>query len=860
MKSRIFKMVSLILMIVLIVNISVVMLENGIVVVSAQGFNYNATEDAYIHGGNPDTNYGGSNDLIIKDGSGGGTATDRISFIKVNFSSYSSSSCDSSFLYFYNNAVDGETPISVYGYADDNWTEDEITWNDQPSGSNAQYIGVVNVSATGWHSIDVTDYVNNQMSDKTVTFKLEDVTHAGTYLKFNSKDSGVNIPYLVINSPEPTPAPTPTPTPTPSLLFSDDFNDGNANGWTTSGGSWSVNNYEYLNTGNGLSTAGEASWTDYYVQAKVKLISANYGTVIGRYVDSNNFYQVEVHAPNDEFGLWKKVNNVWTRIGSYATTIDTGTEYTIGLEMNGTTLKGYLNGIERISVTDNAFSGGKIGLRSNDDARFDDVYVGIAEGASQTPTPTPAPTSAPTPTPVSTPTPTPAPGPGNTVNVSTVSALVDAVNNASPGDTIILEDGVYQNAEFTLSANGSSGAYITVRSETPGGASFTSDSQVVFDNASYIRFQDFYFNGNIRTGNGSDTYANANILIKGGSSYININNNRFYASGNSSHSFGPVVLVTGSHYNTIENNTFDSSHGVSVTVKDASTYNIIRRNHFKNIAASGDIFGDNNGMECILAGSQADRNIDLYTIAEYNLFEDVIGDGSEIISNKSSSNIYRYNTFRDCTSMMTLRFGDDCIAEGNFFFNVKGGIRAYGSGHLIINNYIESALSGAYYASIKIGHGDDSSYQAAHYAKVINNTIIDPSGVGLLIGRSGTLYQPENVIVKNNFISADNGTAIVETSGSDVTYTTNILSLTGSAAAGVSGSGISQASVTLVQDGELDRPSSGSPLKNAGTADSNVTVDMDGQSRSTIDVGADEESTETVVRGPLVSTDVGCDF
>ena len=59
-------------------------------------------------------------------------------------------------------------------------------------------------------------------------------------------------------------------------LFTDDFEGGIANGWTTSGGSWSVVTdgsqvYKQSATSNDArARAGSPSWTDYAVQARVK--------------------------------------------------------------------------------------------------------------------------------------------------------------------------------------------------------------------------------------------------------------------------------------------------------------------------------------------------------------------------------------------------------------------------------------------------------------------------------------------------------------------------------------------------------------------------------------------------------------
>ena len=64
-------------------------------------------------------------------------------------------------------------------------------------------------------------------------------------------------------------------------LFSDNFEDGNANGWTKSGGSWSVGSdgsFVYRQSGTGSDArarAGSTSMTNYSVQARVKPLAFN---------------------------------------------------------------------------------------------------------------------------------------------------------------------------------------------------------------------------------------------------------------------------------------------------------------------------------------------------------------------------------------------------------------------------------------------------------------------------------------------------------------------------------------------------------------------------------------------------------
>ena len=89
-----------------------------------------------------------------------------------------------------------------------------------------------------------------------------------------------------------------------ATLLSDDFESGNANNWAATSGTWSVvqdgGSYVYYqsSTSEGRTSAGNQSWTNYSIQADVKVDNFN-GTnrayVAGRYADGNNFYAASLY-------------------------------------------------------------------------------------------------------------------------------------------------------------------------------------------------------------------------------------------------------------------------------------------------------------------------------------------------------------------------------------------------------------------------------------------------------------------------------------------------------------------------------------------------------------------------------------
>ena len=155
----------------------------------------------------------------------------------------------------------------------------------------------------------------------------------------------------------------------------------------------------------------------------------------------------------------------------------------------------------------------------------------------------------------------------------------------------------------------------------------------------------------------------------------------------------------------------------------------------------------------------------------------------EMISNKSRRNTYRYNTILNNYGELCLRQGDYCVVQGNYFLsggtydsngnivltetqnNQMGGVRAFGFGHLIANNYfyklngdgIRSALilgSGATVTGTVTGLTNGSNgaaYETANYAQVIGNSFIDCK-VLTLDNPNGELYPVYGTTFFNNLV------------------------------------------------------------------------------------------------------------
>jgi hypothetical protein len=179
-------------------------------------------------------------------------------------------------------------------------------------------------------------------------------------------------------------------------LFTDDFEDGNANGWSKSGGAWAVvsdGSLVYRQSGtssDAKARAGSTSLTNYSAQARVKPLSFNgsnrFAALTARVQSSTNYYYLALSNSN-QLLLTKLVGGASTTLASKSLTVTTGTWYTLRIDVVGAQLWGYVNGALELTATDSQFASGNIGAATfNTSAEFDDFVVTSLSGP---PAPTP---------------------------------------------------------------------------------------------------------------------------------------------------------------------------------------------------------------------------------------------------------------------------------------------------------------------------------------------------------------------------------------------------------------------------------------------------------------------------------------
>lgn len=336
-------------------------------------------------------------------------------------------------------------------------------------------------------------------------------------------------------------------------------------------------------------------------------------------------------------------------------------------------------------------------------------------------------------------------------DVSSTAEFNSAHTNANPGDSIVWRSGTYSDVFMDISKTG-----LIVTAAVPGTVIFNGTSKVEVDGDGVTLSELQFVGGNIGTDHVIRIWGD-DVLI----TQINIADYTCYKY---------LIVDEDSQRATITYSNFenrlnlDDQNILSILVdNNVPGYHKIQYCSFKNFEGTG----NDLGIEPIRIGVSTQAEFDSRTIVEYCYFTNCDGDG-ELISNKASQNVIRYNTFENNSKAeLVLRHGDEAIVYGNFFLNNMGGVRVReGSNHFIYNNYFE----GLERRSIFLQNESSDPLSDIH---IYFNTIINSAEMRL--GGDGGSNPPANVTIANN-IFANPVSQLFEESTGNETWIGNISS------------------------------------------------------------------------------------
>jgi len=375
------------------------------------------------------------------------------------------------------------------------------------------------------------------------------------------------------------------------------------------------------------------------------------------------------------------------------------------------------------------------------------------------------------------------------IEVGTTKGLRNALEKARPGTNIILSDGAYDfGGELKIATRATKELPVTIAAKHRGKATLVGDSRIVLVAAEHIIVEGL----NFESTNGPAVELRA-------SSHVRISRNTFHLKETQR---GSWILIDGikgdsvrlSHHNRIGHNQFErkSKLGNFITIEgtmraqpQVSQYDRIDHNLFADIGPRVE-----NVLEAIRVGSAEYSLSSGFTIMEDNLFERCDGD-PEYISIKSSDDTIRNNTFRECLGSLSLRHGNRNTVEGNYVLGNNrtgsfldstgktwklgtGGVRFYGTGMRIINNYFEGLTGKKWDATFAITSGNaeygDGKPLTKHFrirdAVIASNTLVNNAS-NFEIGYDGGGFQgnwwhlpPVGMRIENNVIVGNQDTLI----------------------------------------------------------------------------------------------------
>jgi hypothetical protein len=443
--------------------------------------------------------------------------------------------------------------------------------------------------------------------------------------------------------------------------------------------------------------------------------------------------------------------------------------------------------------------------------------------------------------------------------VSSPAAIEAAGKRASPGDVLIIPDGTYNDWHITIDAKGTADKPITLRAQTPGKVRLDGDATLSID-GQHVTVSGIFFGDSGSTKDVVQIHGSENRL----SECAIIAPNR---GGKWIHFMATARKCRMDHCYIEGHAPQDVRLQVEVD-KEAPNYHRIDHNHFGPRPPL-----KKNGGETMRIGYSFQSMRNSRTLVEDNLFDRCDGE-IEIISSKSCENIYRHNTFRNCEGTLTLRHGNRCIVDGNFFLGngpdgkPTGGIRVIGEDHTIINNYFQKTTGiagGVIVLTGGIPHSPLAGYWQIKKCLIAFNTFVDNAAPCLVLdagmGQKGRTLYPQDVTIANNVMLAANGKyPLVEgKAGPRFKWMGNI-------GFGAEPGSAPRDAIKIADPGlKLDRAGIVRPDKGSiviGDATGNfpkITTDIDGQPRpaSGADCGCDQVSDAPVVNRPLEANDVG---
>lgn len=342
------------------------------------------------------------------------------------------------------------------------------------------------------------------------------------------------------------------------------------------------------------------------------------------------------------------------------------------------------------------------------------------------------------------------------IKVANAAELNKANESAQPGDTIVLQNGRWNNVSIRLNCQGRADKPIVFTAETAGKVILCGASDLKLGGA-YIVVNGLLFN---------DGYSPTHAVID-----FKINNEQL---ANHCRVTNCVIddynkpkrlqeddwVAFSGKNNRLDHCSFLNKKNLGVLLavlldddRSRENFHSIDHNYFgiRPLLAS-------NGGEMIRIGLSQHCQFNSNTQVLNNFFEYCDGE-AEVISIKSCGNMVSDNVFKECQGSVVLRHGNYNTVRNNIFLGngkeASGGVRIINRGQWVINNFFYKCRGESFRAPVSIMNGIPNSpanrYVQVTEAVIMNNTFVDCAPMSLCEGsdKERTL-PPSNVLFAKN--------------------------------------------------------------------------------------------------------------
>ena len=327
----------------------------------------------------------------------------------------------------------------------------------------------------------------------------------------------------------------------------------------------------------------------------------------------------------------------------------------------------------------------------------------------------------------------------NTIIVKNIDELKKANKEAKPGDTIVLQDGEWNNVTISLNCNGTKEKPIVFKAQTAGKVIITGNSKLLLG-GNYIVVDGFYFT---RGYAGNDAIIKFRVNKEQLANNCRVTNTVIDDFNNPKRMDDNYWIMFYGKNNRIDHCSFQNKKNMGVMIaiilddeRSRENFHSIDYNYFGFRLP----LASNTG-EMIRVGVSEHCQFNSNTQITDNFFEHCDGE-TEIISIKSGRNYVRNNLFKECQGSVVLRHGNYNTVENNVFLgNNKegtGGVRIINKGQWVVNNLFYKCRGEWFRSPLSIMNGVPNSpafrYVPVTDAVIANNSFVECSPIGLGIG------------------------------------------------------------------------------------------------------------------------------